>query len=446
DVAEEGAFDVVEGAEEVAADEAPKKKSRKKKDINLAGLAVAPMLLSAAGTVGALQILTTVLGVIAVVMAIAVLVTAIIKRKKFADEDAKAAAAAQAEQHPEEQPAEEEPVAQPEVEAEVVPEPEVIPEPEAEVEAEPAVEEPVSEEEPEEDDDEEVPVATVIEDDEQEYLVSEEEGMKVVLEKCYMARLIQTYDHTKGYYSELKNELLSYKKVSARISKKRESFRLGKNIVAKFAVKGKTLCMYLPLNPLEYAESKYKVEDVSDTASLADTPMLYRIKNGRRLRYAKELLAIVLTMLGADKKRTYESVDYTADIAFRTTGTLIGDGLITRKLVKASEALFGKSLDELPEQEAQEILAEAAEREEAKTAAQVNAEAEVAADIAADTDTQEQPAEVADLGSEDGEVAGEPTEATDEVAADETTAQESASEEVAADEAPKKKRRKKADN
>ncbi|MDE6550748.1 MAG: hypothetical protein K2M44_04560, partial [Clostridia bacterium] len=341
--------------------------------------------------------------------------------------DGDSASEAQAEQQPEEQPAEEEPVAQPEVEAEVAPEPEpepepeVIPEPEAEVEAEPAVEEPVSEEEPEEDDDEEVPVATVIEDDEQEYLVSEEEGMKVVLEKCYMARLIQTYDHTKGYYSKLKNELLSYKKVSARISKKRESFRLGKNIVAKFAVKGKTLCMYLPLNPLEYAESKYKVEDVSDTASLADTPMLYRIKNGRRLRYAKELLAIVLTMLGADKKRTYESVDYTADIAFRTTGTLIGDGLITRKLVKASEALFGKSLDELPEQEAQEILAEAAEKEEAKAAAQVNAEAEVAADMAADTDMQ-----------------GQPTEQTSDVAEEGAFDVVEGAEEVAADEAPKK--------
>ncbi|MDE6549917.1 MAG: hypothetical protein K2M44_00210, partial [Clostridia bacterium] len=385
---------------------------------------------------------TTTLAAVTAILAVLIILevvafVALLKWKRKGSEqsaiEGDSASEAQAEQQPEEQPAEEEPVAQPEVESEVVlepePEPEVIPEPEAEVEAEP-----VSEEEPEEDDDEEVPVATVIEDDEQEYLVSEEEGMKVVLEKCYMARLIQTYDHTKGYYSELKNELLSYKKVSARISKNRESFRLGKNIVAKFAVKGKTLCMYLPLNPLEYAESKYKVEDVSDTASLADTPMLYRIKNGRRLRYAKELLAIVLTMLGADKKRTYESVDYTADIAFRTTGTLIGDGLITRKLVKASEALFGKSLDELPEQEAQEILAEAAEREEVKAATQVNAEAEVAADIAAEDATK---ADNLDA-DKDTDMQGQPTEQTSDVAEEGAFDVVEGAEEVAADEAPKK--------
>ena len=78
-----------------------------------------------------------------------------------------------------------------------------------------------------------------------------------------------------------------------------------------------------------------------------------------------------------------------ADIAFRTTGTLIGDGLIKRKLVKASEALFGTSLEDLPEQEAQALLAEAeAAKAEEAADAETNAD-EVAAeetDVAAESD------------------------------------------------------------
>ena len=263
--------------------------------------------------------------------------------------------------------------------------------------------------------------------------------MKVVLEKCYMARLIQTYDHTKAYYSELKNLLLSYRKVSARISKKRESFRLGKNIVARFAVRGKTLCIYLPLDPAQYADTKYKVEDVSEITSLADTPLLYRIKNGRRFKYAKDLIETVMAMLGVDKKRTYVETDFAADIAFRTTGTLIGDGLIKRKLVKASEALFGTSLEDLPEQEAQALLAEAeAAKAEEAADAETNAD-EVAAeetDVAAesDADTTDDVA----VSSEEFDAAQDETDANVdgenavEAAEDEPVADESA--EVAAEE------------
>ncbi|MDE5618385.1 MAG: hypothetical protein K2I79_02745, partial [Clostridia bacterium] len=230
------------------------------------------------------------------------------------------------------------------------------------------IEEPAAEEEDEDVED----VEPEIEDDEEEYLVSEEEGMSVVLEKSYMARLIQTGEKTKSYYSEIKNTLLSYKKVHDRLSRKRETFRFGRQCVAKLAIKGKTLCVYLPINAGDYAESKYKVEDVSSIASNAEAPTIYRIKNARRMKYAKELISQIMESLGG-VQREIEAVDYAAELKFKTTGKLIEEDLIRRKLVKTSSVMFGKAL-ELTEEEAA-MLAENAAKEKEEAAAEAAAEA-----------------------------------------------------------------------
>ena len=52
------------------------------------------------------------------------------------------------------------------------------------------------------------------------------------------------------------------------------------------------MCLYLPLNASDFAESKYQVEDVSDVLADAEAPVLYRLKSARRVKYATELIAI----------------------------------------------------------------------------------------------------------------------------------------------------------
>ena len=111
--------------------------------------------------------------------------------------------------------------------------------------------------------------------------------------RSFEAKLIQSDDTVKRYYSELKNCLLSYKKVTSRISWRHESFRKGRPAAAKFVIRGKTLCLCLALDPENYEESKYIVDDMSRYAKFANTPLMYRIKNERRLRYAKELIAFL---------------------------------------------------------------------------------------------------------------------------------------------------------
>ena len=108
--------------------------------------------------------------------------------------------------------------------------------------------------------------------------------------KSFTARLSQSTNESKNYYDNIKNELMSYKNVKSRISFKYETFKVGRNNIARLRFRGKTLCLYLALNPADYENTKYKVEDMSGISSSSEVPTMYRINLPRRANYAKELI------------------------------------------------------------------------------------------------------------------------------------------------------------
>ena len=114
--------------------------------------------------------------------------------------------------------------------------------------------------------------------------------------------------------------------MTARKSWQHEAFRRGRTTVAKLVIRGKTLRLYLALEPMLYEESKYLVEDASEHAKFAKTPLLYRIKNDRRCRYAKDLIAAAMAsaeaLRGDDQNEDYASVPY------ESTDDLIAQGLV----------------------------------------------------------------------------------------------------------------------
>ena len=156
-------------------------------------------------------------------------------------------------------------------------------------------------------------------------------------DKSFTARLIQSEDEIKDWYTELKNYLLSYKKVNDRMSWKRETYKQGRNMVAKMSYRGKTLCLFLPLNPDDYLDSKYKVEDASENATFVDTPCMYRIKNERRAKYAMELIDEVMARLGGVKYNR-DSVDYY--LPYEGVVELIGKGLIKRDIKSSADEMI----------------------------------------------------------------------------------------------------------
>ncbi|HBF86719.1 MAG TPA: hypothetical protein DDW54_03470 [Clostridiales bacterium] len=135
--------------------------------------------------------------------------------------------------------------------------------------------------------------------------------------------------------------LLSYEKAKSRVSWAYESVNAGKAPVVKFGIRGKTLCVYFPLNG-ETLDEKYKVETV-ESAKYAAVPCMYRIKNERRLRYAKELIGTVCSSVGLTKGETKGEDYYTP---YENTDALIAKNLIKELTVSATDAQIGRAKQE----------------------------------------------------------------------------------------------------
>ena len=117
------------------------------------------------------------------------------------------------------------------------------------------------------------------------------DGSKVFVKerKSFEAKLIQAPIEVQNYYSIIKNQLLSFKKVSSRTSWKYESFNLGRTKLAKIQIRGKYLVLYLNLDLKKYPERR-GYEDASKYKLFEDTPLSYRVKNDKRLEKALELI------------------------------------------------------------------------------------------------------------------------------------------------------------
>ena len=164
--------------------------------------------------------------------------------------------------------------------------------------------------------------------------------VKVRYNRSYTAKLIQGDDRLKGYYSEIKNELLRYE-VKTRTSWRYETFKHGRKLIARLAVRGKTLGLYLALDPNQYPDTKYKIDDVSAVAKNAEVPVLYKIKNDRRCKYSKELIFAAMRQSGLAPNEP-NAEDYAAQFPYETTEKLLERGLI--KLIKWKER--GESAEE----------------------------------------------------------------------------------------------------
>ena len=237
---------------------------------------------------------------------------------------------------------------------------------EEEAPTEELVAEPVAEQAPAEEPVADKPEEQLMADKPARIVYTSEDGwyVRVRYDRSFEAKLIQADDTLKRWYSELKNELLSYKKVTSRLSWQHEAFRLGRGTVAKLVIRGKTLRIYLALEPSAYDGSKYVVEDASEHAKFEKTPLLYRIRSERRCRYAKELIAAAIAALGGDRGQEQDT-DY-ASVPYENTQELIGRGLVRIVEVRRRTQGGGKTellADEDEAEDEDDLVVESSELE-----------------------------------------------------------------------------------
>lgn len=147
-------------------------------------------------------------------------------------------------------------------------------------------------------------------------------------DRSFIARIIQSTDEQKEYYGSVKTALLSYAKVNSNVAWGAERFNKGRETVARFKIRGKTLCLYLALDPTEYPYSVYHQVNVSDNKSLHGTPMMVKIKSPRGAKKAIRLIDEMLEKRGAVKRNKVIERDYASMYPYETIEELIEDGLV----------------------------------------------------------------------------------------------------------------------
>ena len=158
-------------------------------------------------------------------------------------------------------------------------------------------------------------------------------AVAVKYSRSFTARYIQSDAMLQDWYVEIKNELLSYKKVKSRISWSKETFKLGRTHIAKINARGKKkLYLYLAISPALLEGTKYQFETVE-----GEYPVLIKITSNRRKAHALSIIEIIAGNLGLTRTERIAE-DYR--LPYEDDDKLIEKGLIKMILPK------GVTLDE----------------------------------------------------------------------------------------------------
>lgn len=145
--------------------------------------------------------------------------------------------------------------------------------------------------------------------------------------RSFIARIIQSNDDYKQFYGEVKHALISYRKVNSNVAWGAERFNKGRETIARMKIKGKTLCLYLALDPKEYKTSVYHHIDMTDNKSVAGTPMMVKVKSPLGVKKAIRLIDEMLAKRNGEKKEITER-NYALMYPYETIEELIEEGLV----------------------------------------------------------------------------------------------------------------------
>ena len=113
----------------------------------------------------------------------------------------------------------------------------------------------------------------------------------------FLARLIQSPQDVQDLYGEVKNYLLSYPGVKAKISWGYEAFRIGKEVLVRINMRGKGMTINYALDPNGF-DPRYRLVDQTGQRSAGGLPAMLRVKSSRGVRYACELVDALMQKNG----------------------------------------------------------------------------------------------------------------------------------------------------
>ena len=163
--------------------------------------------------------------------------------------------------------------------------------------------------------------------------------------KSFEARLCLAKEEIKDYYLEILSNILMHEKVRHRIAWHQDSYYHGRDLIARVNVRSNTLYLYLALNPSDYADSKYKLYDVSDKKKYVKTPLLIKIKGGRTFKYAFTLLNDLYDKFSlVDTVDTIDTDELIHRYINRPLDILLSEGLV-KEVIRKSRVAVTRNLN-----------------------------------------------------------------------------------------------------
>ncbi|MBO4535123.1 MAG: hypothetical protein J5755_04225, partial [Clostridia bacterium] len=126
-------------------------------------------------------------------------------------------------------------------------------------------------------------------------------------------KLFAATANQRNLYSELKNALLTFKKVKCKESNAGDSFRQGGRLIARITLNNDTLRLHLCLNPSQYNPRQYHHYSLEKYAAYHEVPFTLDVGDEEQLHIALGLINEAMSskyLLYVDNKR--EPVDYAA--------------------------------------------------------------------------------------------------------------------------------------
>ena len=147
-------------------------------------------------------------------------------------------------------------------------------------------------------------------------------------EKSFLAKLALADDNVRNYYAILATRYLSYDKVKSRTGWAGVSFSHRRNKLAMITINGKTLCLYLAIDPSTITEGKFRTKDTSVLKKYEDTPVLLKIKSGGALRYALKLIEEQTRKQDIEYKKNLPAPITAKSLPKDTFDNLVASGMI----------------------------------------------------------------------------------------------------------------------
>lgn len=116
-------------------------------------------------------------------------------------------------------------------------------------------------------------------------------------------RLNEIDESGKEYYNRLRVCFLSYKGLKNRLSLRCDSYRIGKELLAKITIGGNSLKIYLAIDASqkEFAQKKIRFRDMSDASAYKEVPAMIPVKSFLCVRKVCEIIDIMMAGRGIEK-------------------------------------------------------------------------------------------------------------------------------------------------